>query len=293
VQADQPNIDSSVWANARFRVRGTTLQAKVWGFEVNGSEEEPSAWDMEVQDSDISGAGWVGLGRSHSTSTRDWDFFAVGTGTDDAPVSLLAYGPGQPVRTTEASLQVLVDGRVWSAPRVSEVMLQVLAREGDGLLLNLDLQEYLQLQDAGALLEPDGYDLELSLQDGLDPYDVVAKHRDMYLAEQLSVHEDSGLSGEGHIQDVVHFQDVLYRTDFLHVADSATFSDHLSFDGGLVIVDHLLPQDVLWTHRPNFDLSIVDHLRVLDDARVGPGRTPRRLGVSKLSETSVRLKWEV
>ena len=75
-----PAINTWYWL--RFRVNGTTLQGKVW---LDGGVE-PSAWAVEATDSAISAAGWVGVGNSTASGTRDIDFFSVGTNGDTAPL---------------------------------------------------------------------------------------------------------------------------------------------------------------------------------------------------------------
>jgi hypothetical protein len=68
----------------RFRVNGTSLKAKVW----KETELEPETWHLETTDSDITDAGWVGAGAFAHNNDRDYDYFAVGTDGDTAPLPL-------------------------------------------------------------------------------------------------------------------------------------------------------------------------------------------------------------
>ena len=72
----------NTWYWLRFRVNGTTLQAKLW---LEG-DVEPSSWTLSTTDSSISAAGWVGVGNFTASGTRDIDFFSVGTNGDTAPL---------------------------------------------------------------------------------------------------------------------------------------------------------------------------------------------------------------
>jgi len=82
-----------LWQWARFRVNGTgatvTLQAKLWIDGINGVNE-PKDWMMTWADttgSRITAAGWVGIGRQGHTGTLEYDYFAVGTNGDAAPLN--------------------------------------------------------------------------------------------------------------------------------------------------------------------------------------------------------------
>lgn len=82
-----------VWDTAqnyyvRFQVRGTALKAKVWLASL-GMAGEPAAWDISITNSDIAAAGAVTISATHATLASQiaaFNFIAVGTGTDDAPV---------------------------------------------------------------------------------------------------------------------------------------------------------------------------------------------------------------
>lgn len=72
---------------ALLRVSGTSVQAKIWEYEV---ESEPGTWTYTGTVTDVSGFGWAGVfeGSISTTSGQgpvDYEYFSVGTGTDSAP----------------------------------------------------------------------------------------------------------------------------------------------------------------------------------------------------------------
>jgi hypothetical protein len=77
------NLPAGTWFLVRFRVNGTTLQARIW---LDGTPE-PSDWQTTVTDSAVTAAGWVGVGAYNSSGDIDFDFVSVGTAGDTAPLS--------------------------------------------------------------------------------------------------------------------------------------------------------------------------------------------------------------
>lgn len=90
---------ASEWYWMRFRVNGTDLKAKFWAGE---NVSEPAAWSIETTDANIAGDGWVGVGNSATTGTRDYDDVAIGTNGDTA-----AFPVSDDVRITQAPFLVL------------------------------------------------------------------------------------------------------------------------------------------------------------------------------------------
>lgn len=75
------------WYWMRFRVNGTSLSGKIW----EDGQAEPADWQVTATDSAISAAGWVGVGNFESTgTTRDFDYVAIGTNGDTAPLHSLS-----------------------------------------------------------------------------------------------------------------------------------------------------------------------------------------------------------
>lgn len=91
---------ANVWYYIRFRVNGTTLQARVW----KDGEIEPSDWSVSATDSAVSAAGWVGIGNQVPTGTRDIDWFSVGTNGDTAP---LPTSTATQIRVSQAATEVI------------------------------------------------------------------------------------------------------------------------------------------------------------------------------------------
>lgn len=93
------NITSNNWFWIRFRVNGTDLKAKMW---FGDHETEPAAWNIETTDANIAGTGWVGVGNSAASGTRDYDDVAIGTDGDTA-----AFPPSDEARVTQQATLVL------------------------------------------------------------------------------------------------------------------------------------------------------------------------------------------
>lgn len=70
------------WYWVRFQVSGTAIRVRIWTGAVG---DEPGTWDFDGTDSAVSAAGRAGLGFWNDRPDRDFDYFAVGTGTDPAP----------------------------------------------------------------------------------------------------------------------------------------------------------------------------------------------------------------
>lgn len=73
-------IAAGQWYRVRFRVTGTTLQAKWWA----DGAAEPAAWTIETTDSTHTAAGFVGFAAS---AEGRYDWVGVGTGGDTAPTA--------------------------------------------------------------------------------------------------------------------------------------------------------------------------------------------------------------
>lgn len=136
------SLTSNNWFWFRFRVNGTALKAKGW---VGDHQTEPAAWTIETTDANISGTGWVGVGNSATTGTRDYDDIAAATAGDTAafPVSAEVFITQQAVLTLSAGdsdtrvtqLAALVLGElVTGAPiRVTQATLLALAEYDAGV----------------------------------------------------------------------------------------------------------------------------------------------------------------
>lgn len=77
-----PNLAAGTWFLLRFRVNGTTLQARIWP----DGAPEPTDWQTTATDSAVSAAGWAGVGAYNSVGDIDFDYVAVGTAGDTAPL---------------------------------------------------------------------------------------------------------------------------------------------------------------------------------------------------------------
>jgi len=108
------NEPAGTWFLVRFRVNGTTLQARIW---VDGTPE-PSVWHTTVTDSAVTAAGWVGVGNFNSTGDIDVDYLSVGTAGDTAPLS-------SSTTTTERISQAVME--VANAGTPSAVLSQLVA----------------------------------------------------------------------------------------------------------------------------------------------------------------------
>ena len=102
---------ADLWLYVRFRVNGTgatvTLQTKVWIDGVQGLGNEPDHWINETTDtsgSRISTAGWCGIGRFGETGVVDWDYIAIGTNGDTAPINA---STNTTVRVSTAFIEVM------------------------------------------------------------------------------------------------------------------------------------------------------------------------------------------
>jgi hypothetical protein len=69
------------WFFVRFRVNGTTLQARWW----TQKEQEPAHWSIDTTDSNVTGVGWTGLFSSQANFNSEVDWISVGTNGDTAP----------------------------------------------------------------------------------------------------------------------------------------------------------------------------------------------------------------
>ncbi len=67
---------ANTWYWMKFRVIGDSLKGKVWAH----GDSEPSAWLIDITNSDITSEGWIGVGGSRRSSTRDFDVVSVGLG---------------------------------------------------------------------------------------------------------------------------------------------------------------------------------------------------------------------
>jgi hypothetical protein len=63
------------WFFVRFRVNGTTLQARWW----TQKEQEPAHWSIDTTDSNVTGVGWTGLFSSQANFNSEVDWISVGT----------------------------------------------------------------------------------------------------------------------------------------------------------------------------------------------------------------------
>lgn len=77
------SLTAGTWFLLRFRVNGTTLQARIWP----DGTPEPSYWHTTATDSAFTTAGWVGVGNYNSFGDIDFDYVSVGTAGDTAPLS--------------------------------------------------------------------------------------------------------------------------------------------------------------------------------------------------------------
>lgn len=64
-------FDANTWYKIRFRVEGTSLQAKVW----EESKQEPDNWLIDITDGDLS-SGQIGW-HTHASSSVHFDFIAI------------------------------------------------------------------------------------------------------------------------------------------------------------------------------------------------------------------------
>lgn len=111
---------ADTWYWTRFRVNGTSLQAKIW----EEHEPEPVDWTVEGTDSQISDPGWVGPGGNYVLGDKDYDTLLVGT-NGDSPAALSNTGP---IRVSQSPLEVLSQPASPTG-RLSQVVLEVLWRE--------------------------------------------------------------------------------------------------------------------------------------------------------------------
>jgi hypothetical protein len=75
------SVASGTWVWIRFRMVGTTIQAKGW----TGAEgDEPGTWICSQTDATYSTAGHVGCIKGANTNTQLWRYFNVGTNGDTA-----------------------------------------------------------------------------------------------------------------------------------------------------------------------------------------------------------------
>lgn len=106
---------NSVFLGMRFRVNGTTIQARVWNSQIDA---EPATWNVNTTDANIAGTGWVGVGNFATTGNHDFDDVAVGTNGDTAvfPTSAavnetqdaaLVLGAGTTMRSTQVAALVV------------------------------------------------------------------------------------------------------------------------------------------------------------------------------------------
>jgi hypothetical protein len=112
---DNGSFKSATWYYLRFRVNGTSLQARIW----EDGTVEPSAWQVSATDSAITAAGWAGVGNFESTGDIDIDFAAFGTAGDTAP---LTSGTGT-VALSQAVMEVANSGT--PSTTVSQLAIEV------------------------------------------------------------------------------------------------------------------------------------------------------------------------
>jgi hypothetical protein len=77
------SVTSGTWCWVRFRVNGSTVQARVWA----DGDSEPGTWQCSATDTTYATAGHVGAIKGANTSTQLWRRFGVGTNGDTAPSS--------------------------------------------------------------------------------------------------------------------------------------------------------------------------------------------------------------
>lgn len=93
----------------RASIVGTTIRARVW----NVNDPEPAAWLVDGTTSAVAGVGWVGFWNLGNGKRGAWNFFTVGTGTDNAPMPVMnsAYAAwlanGSNPRAVAADLKAL------------------------------------------------------------------------------------------------------------------------------------------------------------------------------------------
>ena len=109
---------TNTWGYLRFRVNGSTLQAKMW----NESSREPENWLISTTDTDITAAGWIGLWGFAANQNVDVDWISVGTDGDAAPY---VADTTATTRITHNQAQVLHSGANPTA-RVTHNQVQVL-----------------------------------------------------------------------------------------------------------------------------------------------------------------------
>jgi hypothetical protein len=95
------SVSSGTWVWIRFRMVGTTIQAKGW----TGAEaDEPGSWICSQTDATYSTVGHVGCIKGANTNTQLWRHFNVGTNGDTAtmPTSGQTVAIGQSTETDTA-----------------------------------------------------------------------------------------------------------------------------------------------------------------------------------------------
>lgn len=77
------SVTSGTWCWVRFRVNGSTIQARAWA----DGDSEPGTWQCSATDTTYTTAGHVGVVKGANTNTQLWRYFGVGTNGDTAPSS--------------------------------------------------------------------------------------------------------------------------------------------------------------------------------------------------------------
>lgn len=107
-----PAFASGGWYFMRFRVNGTTLQAKIWSGVVG---DQPAEWLIEITDASVTAAGSFGFFATGAAVTYDFAEIAMATGGDvptfavDTTAPVLTSPTGTTLSATTASGSVTTD----------------------------------------------------------------------------------------------------------------------------------------------------------------------------------------
>ena len=108
IQNGSFSVTSGTWCWVRFRVNGSSIQARAWA----DGDSEPGSWQCDTTDSTYTNAGLVGCIKGANANTQLWRYFGVGTNGDTAPASAGPSGISGSVSTTLGGASVASAGGI-------------------------------------------------------------------------------------------------------------------------------------------------------------------------------------
>jgi hypothetical protein len=249
------SVTSGTWCWVRFRVNGSTVQARAWA----DGDSEPGTWQCSDTDTTYTTLGHVGAIKGLNTNTQLWRKFGVGTNGDTAPAS--AGGGATDLTVAEVSHGHTADSLTLSVGVSLAIDDATHGHAADNLTLSTAGSTSLTVADATHAHTADApaltVDSLLAVADALHAHSAdnvvlgVTGAADLVIADATHAHSVDGLVLTA--QSLLAIQDALHA----HAADALTLNS----------APTLLIAEALHAHTSDGLALTVDAWLVIADAR--------------------------